>query len=419
MKLPLYGWLSLMLIAVTYGALSYRWGLFPSPLLKKALAGYQEVSSSLNGSLPWGYGRIEAESSETTTISTQAACEGMNLITRMAKDNGLVVELVSPEGGLVKQWSLDWFDLWPDATHLPEHIIPKSRPGTFIHGVVLLPDGSIVFNYEYCGMVRVDKDSKVMWKLPYATHHSLHLAEDGNLWACGLVFDDSNKNQKSGCELIERQMIVEVSQTGELLNEWSVEDLMINSGLKGYLFLMKRKCDEPQLLHLNDVEPISMTDSSSWFQEGDVLFSLRNVNAVFVFNRFTNHIREDISGHFIAQHDPDIKNGGSITVFDNGNAANTAESRKSRIVEIDLRTGNAQTVIEGNEDLSFYSEKLGKHQWLSNGNLLITSSQQGRAFEVTASGEVVWEYFNKLSDESFGYLIDVQRVPLSHAQVFQ
>jgi len=406
-----------MLICVVYGALSYRWDFFPSPILKSAISGYKEVSQDWGTGLPWGYVKLE-ENDSVSLVKEEHPLMGLNLVTRMASDNALVVELLAMDSTLVKQWSLNWFDIWPDADHLPEHIMPKSEPGTFIHGVVLLPDGSIVFNYEYCGMVRIDKNDKVVWKLPYATHHSLHLAENGNLWACGLLFEPPKLKALSNCELVERQVIVEVSQQGEILNEWRVEELIANSGLKGYLHLMKRECGAAQLLHLNDVETIASTDTSGWFQSGDVLFSLRNINTVFVFNRFTNKIRKAISGPFIAQHDPDFKSGNSITVFDNGHGANASSIKKSRIVQVDLVSGKAETLVEGSVDLPFYSEKLGKHQWLSNGNLLITSSQQGRAYEINTKGDVVWEYFNRVTENSFGYLIDVQRVPMSHADLF-
>jgi hypothetical protein len=37
---------------------------------------------------------------------------------------------------------------------------------------------------------------------------------------------------------------------------------------------------------------------------------------------------------------------------------------------------------------------MGSSQRLSNGNTLIIESNDGRAFEVTAEGEVVWEFYN-------------------------
>ena len=42
----------------------------------------------------------------------------------------------------------------------------------------------------------------------------------------------------------------------------------------------------------------------------------------------------------------------------------------------------------------FYSPTRGAAQRLANGNTLITESGRGRLFEVTPTGDIVWEYFN-------------------------
>ena len=49
---------------------------------------------------------------------------------------------------------------------------------------------------------------------------------------------------------------------------------------------------------------------------------------------------------------------------------------------------------EGTEEHPFYSRTLGSNQRLPNGNTLITESENGRAFEVTIEGNIVWEYLN-------------------------
>ena len=52
---------------------------------------------------------------------------------------------------------------------------------------------------------------------------------------------------------------------------------------------------------------------------------------------------------------------------------------------------NGDGFIRGNEKL-FYSNLMSGAQRLPNGNTLITEADVGRVFEITASGEVVWEY---------------------------
>jgi hypothetical protein len=54
----------------------------------------------------------------------------------------------------------------------------------------------------------------------------------------------------------------------------------------------------------------------------------------------------------------------------------------------------------------FYSRIRGKHQITKTGNLLITSSQQGRVFEVEPNAHMVFEIFNpKAGSGEFNYPI--------------
>jgi len=47
-----------------------------------------------------------------------------------------------------------------------------------------------------------------------------------------------------------------------------------------------------------------------------------------------------------------------------------------------------------NRSSTFFSPYIGGAQRLSNGNTLICEGCDGRIFEVTRAGEVVWEYVN-------------------------
>jgi hypothetical protein len=48
--------------------------------------------------------------------------------------------------------------------------------------------------------------------------------------------------------------------------------------------------------------------------------------------------------------------------------------------------------IQGVEGYRFFSHYVSAAQRLPNGNTLITEGADGRLFEVTAEGEIVWEY---------------------------
>ena len=54
---------------------------------------------------------------------------------------------------------------------------------------------------------------------------------------------------------------------------------------------------------------------------------------------------------------------------------------------------------------------MGKHQYLPNGNILITESLAGRVFEITSSAKIVWSYINKLNDNEVYVVEQATRYP--------
>jgi hypothetical protein len=65
-------------------------------------------------------------------------------------------------------------------------------------------------------------------------------------------------------------------------------------------------------------------------------------------------------------------------------------STGSRVAELDPQT---KQIVWEYKAHDFYAYNRGGTQCLPNGNILITESPDGRAFEVTQKGEIVWEFF--------------------------
>ena len=90
----------------------------------------------------------------------------------------------------------------------------------------------------------------------------------------------------------------------------------------------------------------------------------------------------------------------------------------SRILAIDPGTRLSTTLYGAAPGQSFYTDTMGGQQSLPNGDLLITESDKGHAFEVDPGGNVVWSYVNRWADGSVGKISEAMRYPvdyLSHA----
>lgn len=417
--------LSVACLLFGYGVAVGRFQVFPYAFLEHAVRGALELAARTDATRSFYYREIDYPIADAS-FTSDGACPGLSLVTQVAEEQQLEVKLLDMNQRPVHRWLIDWFAIWPDAEHVPAKRMPRSRPGTHVHGTVLMEDGDLVFNFEHLGLVRLDPAGEVVWRLPYQTHHSVHLHDDGNLWVCG-----QKAHPKRDPRFLNRvppfseYTVLEVSPDGDLLSEWSVADLLTRNGLPGLLYLGNLNNQAVHLrpgqdaLHLNDVEPFPNTFEEGFFTRGDVLVSLRNVNTVFVFNRDTGKIKFITTGPFVRQHDPDFVDGNRFSVFDNNHIAPESHGHQSRIVMVSAPEHTTEVVFEGNrEELPFYTDIMGKHQWLPNGNLLITESMRGRAFEIDRDGELVWQYVNALDDRTIGIVEEVQRLPLDTLEHF-
>lgn len=407
---------SICIISFLYGYLSHRSHIFPHQVIESAGKAAISLVNKYNGRLPWYYQKGEYPNNRLITYRPKSAYKGLNLVTSIGLESKLYAQIISMRGQVLHEWNIDWFKLWPKPSHLPDKIIPKERPGTHIDGAILMPNGDIVFNFQYCGLTRLTPCGGIVWRLSYQTHHSVNLDKKGHLWVSGRKHHTKSiQNYKNYKPPFEEEMILEVSPDGKILQEISVMDLFLKNDLSGYLYMGPQSDWSTETgsdtLHLNDVEPFPANFKESFFSKEDIMVSLRNINTIFVFNRYDNKIKFLKTGCFVRQHDPDFIDGDSISVFDNNHITEEPNGQQSRILILSAHSDKSRIYFSGNKKIPFYTVILGKHQWLPNGNLLITEPMKGRAFEIDQNKEIVWEYLNIIEEGLTGTMEEVQRIP--------
>jgi hypothetical protein len=416
-------WVCAVLLIFASGMAIGRYQFFPSQVFSLAEKGYARLCAPDQSKDTDFFRRRPRGTQRPAIYETPETCEGLNLVSRIAADGALCVDVMDTDGKVLHHWSTDWFKIWPDAKHVPPELVPKSEPGTMVHGAVLLKDGHLVFNFEYLGLVCLDFDGNVVWRLPYQTHHSIAKGNDGNLWVCG------QRRRTEPTELIpnlelpfKEDMLLEVTPEGKIKHEWSIVELLCKNGREGLLYLGSNDPSFPvirgDVLHLNDVEPFPSRLKEGFFKDGDILVSLRNISTIFVFNCRTGKIKFAQTGTFVRQHDPDFVDGETISVFDNHTLGPGDTQWQSRILLISMRDRRVKVFYQGTREQPFFTNIMGKHQWLPNGNLLITEACFGRAFEIDRKGTIVWEYNNYVDEDYVSLLSEVTRLPLSYALLF-
>jgi hypothetical protein len=409
-------------LAFGYGVAVQRYKLFPYAYVGQTEEAVQLTLDQAAGKPSWYY--PPTERTETVTFPAgEKNTDRLNLLTAMGPDKSLTLKVVDMLGETVHQWPVDWFDIWPNATHLPQASIPQSRPGTHLHGTLLLPDGDIIFNFEKLGTVRMGLCGEVRWKLPYQTHHSIYMDDAGVLWMSGLAWNEAPMpDYPAHLTPVWEQTIIRVSQDGDLLDEWSVFDLLVRNNQRALLHMRSSVLSNNvsgDSLHLNDVETFPAHLEEGFFRHGDVMISLRNINTVLVFDPDTQIIKFLKVGEFVRQHDPDFVDGNTIMLFDNNNIGPEEFGQQSRILLVDAPSGKTSVYYEGNANFPFYTPIMVKPLLLATGGLLITDSVNGRGFEIDAQGQVVWEYINIVSESVVGIVEELERIPDSYRAVFE
>lgn len=366
---------ALLLSGFIFGAFTERQETFPYSVIETALATWSDLRQNWKNDLQIEPTRLLVKARQKgagVTIRKPAQMQpGLTFLASFF-DGQIEARLVREDGSVVHRWPVKYGEIWPDRDRWQKGE-PRTDWNVFVHGSLALPDGSIVIDFDSGrSLVKLDRCGAVVWKLKESMHHSVFRAEDGTFWVP--MGEDA----------------AQVSPEGKLIRRISISQMVKKNNLHGLIYF-----DSPVLpvdRHTNDVEILSTEMAAAFplFEAGDVLVSMRNLNLVMVFDPDTEIIKWYQHGPWRWQHDPDFRPDGTISIFNN-----RTDFRASNIMVIDPVTRQIKIAYQGTPDHPFYTEIRGKHQYLANGNLLITSAQAGRVFEVTPAGEIVWEYINR------------------------
>ncbi len=413
---------SVVVLGFAYGYLSREHGWFPHGLIEQASQGLKEAREDVHETRPWYYYDTTA-TRRCTVADRDAVAPGLTLVTGVGADKKQFADVVDVDGNVVQRWALDWFTIWPDATHLPDDIVPKSPPGTMVNGALVTERGDLIFNFDACGLVCLDACGHVRWRRPLRTHHTLWRDDQGHIWtSIRHTRRAARPDLPNYLPNFEEYTIVELSPDGEVLREVPLFGLLQKNDLEGLLYLSAHLDNDTQVsgdtLHVNDVEVFPARLRPGFFQPGDVMVSMRSISTVAVFDPSLRHVKYISTGHFVRQHDPDFIDGNTISVFDNHNVGRVEDGVQSRIVVESIPDGKRRIAFMGTKELPFFSFIIGRHQWLENGNLLLVESTGGRVLEVDAHGRLLWQYVNLTAPHEAGLVSDGMRLPVTMDAAF-
>jgi hypothetical protein len=340
--------------------------------------------------------------------------DGFTLLTTT---HGSRATLLDMRGKVVHQWELPFSQAWPKPPHV-QSPIPDDQVHWFRCRV--FPNGDLLAVYQAesdtpygYGLIKLNKDSKPLWKYPGRVHHDLDIDENGTIYT---LSQEIKRKAPAGLEYLPvpyvADALVVLSPEGREMARVPIDEALRDSAY--WLLLSTSIAERPaskertslaspddsplrigsngDLFHTNSVKVLSLARGGKFplFHPGQVLISLRSLHTIAVLDVGKRSVVWAAQGPWKIQHDAEFLDNGHLLLFDNHGWTSGC-----RVLEYDPVTQAIPWVYSAADASPFHAIFRGMKQRLPNGNTLIVDPDHGRLFEVTPAKEMVWEHYGQ------------------------
>lgn len=293
-------------------------------------------------------------------------------------------------------------------------------------------------------VAEIDWNSEVIWKWGEQApggaarqNHDWQRLANGNTM---LLITQHSVIPLLGDVEVRDQGIYEVNQAGDIVWSWLAGDHIEEFGFSeeglNYLRALLTRNDQDPWGYL-ELNTMQLLGTNKWYNSGNqafhpdnIIISSRKGNFVAIIEKKTGNVVWRIGPYSsvsanpyyrllnreiprpldqtCGQHKPHLiseglPGAGNLLILDNQGGSGYPPAplgtySGSRVIEVDPITKEIvwQYTGEnsGNPVWSFNTSFVGNVQRLPNGNTLINEGMNGRIFQITVSGEIVWEYIN-------------------------
>ena len=255
-------------------------------------------------------------------------------------------------------------------------------------------------------------NNEVIWfNDDYNFHHTFYVNENEKyIWAIGC-----SKNSKLDKIYLSNNFcddsVIKINiNTGKIIEEISVTQIMIDEGIHNHLFIGRSDISVPDPLHINDVEEV--ISDTNFTKKGNLFLSLGHTNMILLINPNTKKILWKLSDKLFHQHDVDIINDDEIAIFNNNriitnkdkvfknneiNVYNFKTNELSSPYDNILNDNDVKTVNQGLMEITEYG-------------IFVEEQNSGRYIFFEKNGNVIFEYLNKSDNNSYVYQVHWSRL---------
>jgi hypothetical protein len=412
--------LGLVGLSFLFGASVMFFQLPPSDFLNEAFSGAKALHERGHAAHPSRIGNGAMGPGRVTVYKAGKTYDGFTLYTATDKAQATLIDM---HGEVVHQWELPFDQAWKNPPHVHNAVSDQNIHWFRCH---LYPNGDLLAIYHTdvdtpygYGLVKLDKDSRLLWAYAGRVHHDIDVAEDGKLYT---LTQRLETKPPPGMEYIPCPYIADaltvLSPDGHELESIPLLDAFRGSSYELTLRLMIEGMTPVTIQPAPGITPppvITTTSDSStqlnwkgdfihansvkilgrnWapkfplFETGQVLLSLRNLDSLVVVDMRKRSVVWAARGLWRIQHDAEFLANGHLLLFDNSGSV-----KGCRVLEYDPLTQAIPWAYPNENSIAFTALFRGMKQRLPNSNTLIVDPDNGRIFEVTLDKELVWESY--------------------------
>lgn len=316
-------------------------------------------------------------------VDHDRACQGFTLFAPMS--GGGNVFLIDLDGKVTHKWQMPY---------APGNYGYLTDRGTlFYNGKTIDDSDRFISRQPWKGgaVLEADWNGRVLWEVRHPDHHHDGVRlRNGNVLLLCLARLPQNLVAKV------RGGMPGTEHNGEMYADYLVE--MTTEGVVVWDWRIWEHLD-PETDCITAVqerrEEWAHGNGVAELPNGEIVASFRTISTVIIIDRNTGKVIWKLGAPpLCGQHAPTPLPNGNLLIFDNGPHRLDHPMPFSRVIEIERSTKKIVWEYREKRESDFFSPRISNAQRLPNGNTLICEGDFGRLFEVTAGGELVWEYVN-------------------------
>ncbi|MCB1057653.1 MAG: hypothetical protein KDD11_19300, partial [Acidobacteria bacterium] len=192
--------------------------------------------------VPYLQGYRRASGEYGVTVHDPRATPGLNLVTSGHAPEAVLMDM---DGKVLHRWRSSLRRVWPD---LPDR--PRMQKLEYWRRALPLEDGSLLAIFEINGLVKLDRESKLLWAYRSDVHHDLFVAPDDTIW----VLDRRGRLEPrlDPKEPILDDLVTVLSPDGKVLKQISILDAFERSPFAAAI--QNRPVKTGDIFHTNTLE---------------------------------------------------------------------------------------------------------------------------------------------------------------------